>query len=1017
MKNKILFTTLLLMCLVCSISIVSAGEETQLTHGGRLTESTNIYSNLVTWSESATNGVHVYDLIAGKQIGVPEAFTGEDINVFGNKVVWAEYASEGNIFIYDIPTGNKTKIASNGDHPDIYGNYIVYDSDNIVRLYDLDTNIETQISSSINGSSRSPFIFGNKVVWLTTTQTGDNTFTDDVYLYDIPSHQTSKISTSGVANNPDIYENTVVWSETNNGKKDIFMRDIAANEITQVTTNGTSSKPAIYGNRIVYTNSYKSELGDIPDYGDVYMYEISSAKTSRITTSKLAAYPSIYGDKILYADSRADNEDSDIFLYDLSDATPAENYTFVTKWGSQGSGDGQFESPLGIAVDSYGNVFVTDGSGRLGESNNRIEKFDSSGNFITKWGSYGNGNGQFDFPYGVALDFSGNVYVAEPSNNRIDKFDSSGNFITKWGSYGNGNGQFNSPQGVAVDSSGNVYVVDSNNDRIQKFDSSGNYITKWGSQGQGNGQFFSPSFVTVDSSGDVYVSDSLNDHIQKFDSNGNFITKWGSYGDGNGQFLNPLGIAVDSSGDVYVVDGNNYRIEKFDSSGIFITKWGSQGERDGQFAIPTGIAIDASGNVYVTEAGNKRIEKFAQTKPVLPVANFTSNVIQGFVPLDVQFTDTSTGSPTAWAWDFGDGGESAEQNPTYTYSSAGTYTVKLEVHNAAGGQNATHVITVTEATQKPVASFTCDVTSGSTPLHVTFTDTSIGAPTAWSWTFGDGAHSYDRNPTHTYSSIGTYNVNLVVSNAKGTASTVTTITVESSSGDESSEKSSGGGSSGNDGGGAGGSPEPQSNVEGKELSQTFITSGNSVKFDFPQKATPVIYVTFDSKKTAGKTSTIVEMLKGKSALVSELPSEDVYKSLNIWVGNGGFGDSNNIENAVIYFMVEKSWVQSKNIDKSTITLNRYSDNTWSKLPTSPLSEDDNYLYFTTQTPGFSSFAITGRTEAIEAVNENQYEFNAQGLEQNTSSATNSGEISTKAPGFEVLYVILTLLAVFLRQRK
>ncbi|HPI02463.1 MAG TPA: SBBP repeat-containing protein, partial [Candidatus Goldiibacteriota bacterium] len=92
-----------------------------------------------------------------------------------------------------------------------------------------------------------------------------------------------------------------------------------------------------------------------------------------------------------------------------------------------------------------------------------------SGVFITKWGSYGNADGQFSYPYGVAVDSAGNVYVADYNNDRIQKFTSSGVFITKWGSYGNADGQFNSPRGVAVDSAGNVYVADSGNNRVQKF--------------------------------------------------------------------------------------------------------------------------------------------------------------------------------------------------------------------------------------------------------------------------------------------------------------------------------------------------------------------------------------------------------------------------------------------------------------------------------------------------------------------------------------------------------------------
>ncbi len=116
-----------------------------------------------------------------------------------------------------------------------------------------------------------------------------------------------------------------------------------------------------------------------------------------------------------------------------------------------------------MATDAADNVYVVD------TLNHRIQKFDSSGNFLTKWGSNGRGPGQFTFPYGVATSASGNVYVADSGNSRIEEFNSSGDFITQWGASGTSAGEFRVPRGIAVDRSDNVYVVDEANDRVQKF--------------------------------------------------------------------------------------------------------------------------------------------------------------------------------------------------------------------------------------------------------------------------------------------------------------------------------------------------------------------------------------------------------------------------------------------------------------------------------------------------------------------------------------------------------------------
>ncbi|MBI5573900.1 MAG: hypothetical protein HY919_05035 [Elusimicrobia bacterium] len=158
------------------------------------------------------------------------------------------------------------------------------------------------------------------------------------------------------------------------------------------------------------------------------------------------------------------------------------NYVFLRKWGTQGSGAGQFQYPMGIVIDTSGNLYVAD------QTNHRIQKFSLDGTFITQWG----GSWVFNYPRGVAVDASGNVYVADTEQNRIQKFNSNGTFITMWGTFGTGDGQFNKPSNIAIDASGNVYVTDTESNRVQVFNSNGTFITKWGSLGAGDGQFNYP---------------------------------------------------------------------------------------------------------------------------------------------------------------------------------------------------------------------------------------------------------------------------------------------------------------------------------------------------------------------------------------------------------------------------------------------------------------------------------------------------------------------------------------------
>ena len=322
------------------------------------------------------------------------------------------------------------------------------------------------------------------------------------------------------------------------------------------------------------------------------------------------------------------------------------------------SGDGgpaveaELRNPYGVAVDSAGNVYITD------VSNHRIRKVDSTGTITTIAGTGEFGfsgdrgpavEAELYDPYGVAVDSAGNVYITDVSNHRIRKVDSTGTITTiagtgEFGFSGDGGpaaaARLAFPYGVAVDSAGNVYIADTGNRRIRKIDSTGTIITI---AGTGECCFVStddggpaaaarlafPYGVAVDSAGNVYIADTSNRRIRKIDSTGTIITiagtgEFGFSGDGGqaveAELRNPYGVAVDSAGNVYIADTGNRRIRKIDSTGTIITIAGT-GEccfvstDDGgpaaaaRLAFPYGVAVDSAGNVYIADTSNRRIRK------------------------------------------------------------------------------------------------------------------------------------------------------------------------------------------------------------------------------------------------------------------------------------------------------------------------------------------------------------------------------------------------------------------------
>ena len=190
------------------------------------------------------------------------------------------------------------------------------------------------------------------------------------------------------------------------------------------------------------------------------------------------------------------------------------------------------------------------------DSSGLVMKFNTSGTYISTLGSVGAGNGQYNSPQGLATDSSGNIYVTDKNNGRIVEFNSSGSFVRNFGSYGTGSGELNQPSGVAVDSNGNVFIADSNNINIVEFDSSGGFVRSFGSV-----YFYA---ICVDTSNNIYATYIFDHKVYEYSNTGALIGSFGSAGTGPGQFGSLEGITADASGNIFVSNwGPTTNIQEF----------------------------------------------------------------------------------------------------------------------------------------------------------------------------------------------------------------------------------------------------------------------------------------------------------------------------------------------------------------------------------------------------------------------------------------------------------------------
>jgi len=443
----------------------------------------------------------------------------------------------GNIYVADKDNNRIQKFTSNGTHITSWGE-----------------------EGRENGQFKSPFA-------IATDSTGN------VYVADTGNNRIQKFTSNGTyvtSWRVGVSQDIAIDSSAN-----VYVADTGNNRIQKFTSNGTYITS--WGEGGSKYGQFNSPSGVATDStGNVYVADTGNNRIQKFTS----------------------------------------NGTLFKVWQLSYKGTAVYAIPVSIAVDSSNNIYIGD------ILNNRIQEFSSNGTYLKSYGTRGYQSGQFNSLFGISIDSSTNVYVADMGNNRIQKLslDESPNsrfepFIPSTSestilgpTYHDI--QFNTPYAVNLDSSGNIYVADTGNDRIQKFSSDGIYLTSWGEIGSANGQFLSPSGIALDSADNVYVADTGNDRIQKFSSDGTVksITK----GLKNKMFDSPLGIGIDSSSnEIFVADSNNHLIKRFSLDLTYFGSLGGQGTNGGRFSFPIGVAVSKSGNlsgyVYVADSGNNRI--------------------------------------------------------------------------------------------------------------------------------------------------------------------------------------------------------------------------------------------------------------------------------------------------------------------------------------------------------------------------------------------------------------------------
>ena len=271
----------------------------------------------------------------------------------------------------------------------------------------------------------------------------------------------------------------------------------------------------------------------------------------------------------------------------------------VLSFGKEGSGDGMFKNPFGVAVTDRDEIMVADCK------NHRVQVFDSNGTFLRSFGHEGQNAGELNIPTGIATDKDRNIFVAEYGTHRVQIFSWEGRRLGSFGGRGSLDSQLDGPRGLSLDSTGNVIVADTGNKLIKIFTPDGRFVMKIGGQG-------SLSYpVHCVQCGEYFIVSDRGEHcIKLFNREGHFQYKIGKKGVGDGEFNCPWFLSVTQSKYLLVCDRGNHRMQAFELDGKFVGKFGTNGSKLGEFNDPFSVAVLSNDQIVVCDYKDNQIRIF-----------------------------------------------------------------------------------------------------------------------------------------------------------------------------------------------------------------------------------------------------------------------------------------------------------------------------------------------------------------------------------------------------------------------